>query len=311
MKIKCDFCGAMVDETEKSCPNCGAPLSGVNRTAPGQPKTIEELKQWYVDHNLPPEDVTRFFIGKNYKEPKAFGIYKDDAGDYVVYKNKADGSRAVRYRGSDEEYAVNELYLRLKEEILNQKERNVERRAGNVKSGSSSADIGKGFGKGIMKTLVIMMATYIGLGLFAMGLVFVFSIISPSDKTDPKPSEGYYSYEGNDYYKQGNDWYYYDASGNDWGHTVEEKIPEAVSGDIDGQYKIMRVWLSRTASGIMSLQRKQIIAIAMTETMMMTETTGMIHGIPTLTGIQMIPGTATTQTGIRTGDNNGRKNIDC
>ena len=237
MKIKCDFCGAMVDETEKSCPNCGAPLSGVNRTAPGQPKTIEELKQWYVDHNLPPEDVTRFFIGKNYKEPKAFGIYKDDAGDYVVYKNKADGSRAVRYRGSDEEYAVNELYLRLKEEILNQKERNVERRAGNVKSGSSSADIGKGFGKGIMKTLVIMMATYIGLGLFAMGLVFVFSIISPSDKTDPKPSEGYYSYEGNDYYKQGNDWYYYDASGNDWGHTVEEKIPEAVSGDIDGQYK--------------------------------------------------------------------------
>lgn len=237
MKIKCDFCGAMVDETEKSCPNCGAPLSGVNRTAPGQPKTIEELKQWYVDHNLPPEDVTRFFIGKNYKEPKAFGIYKDDAGDYVVYKNKADGSRAVRYRGSDEEYAVNELYLRLKEEILNQKERNVERRAGNVKSGSSSADIGKGFGKGIMKTLVIMMATYIGLGLFAMGLVFVFSIISPSDKTDPKPSEGYYSYEGNDYYKQGNDWYYYDASGNDWGHTVEEKIPEAVAGDIDGQYR--------------------------------------------------------------------------
>ena len=237
MKIKCDFCGAMVDETEKSCPNCGAPLSGVNRTAPGQPKTIEELKQWYVDHNLPPEDVTRFFIGKNYKEPKAFGIYKDDAGDYVVYKNKADGSRAVRYRGSDEEYAVNELYLRLKEEILNQKERNVERRAGNVKSGSSSADIGKGFGKGIMKTLVIMMATYIGLGLFAMGLAYVFSIISPSDKIDPKPSEGYYSYEGNDYYKQGNDWYYYDASGNDWGHTVEEKIPEAVSGDIDGQYK--------------------------------------------------------------------------
>ena len=237
MKIKCDFCGAMVDETEKSCPNCGAPLSGVNRTAPGQPKTIEELKQWYVDHNLPPEDVTRFFIGKNYKEPKAFGIYKDDAGDYVVYKNKADGSRAVRYRGADEEYAVNELYLRLKEEILNQKERNVERRAENIKGSSSSADIGKSFGKGIMKTLVIMMAVYIGIGLFTMGLVFVLSRRSPSAKADPKPSVGYYSYEGNDYYKQGNDWYYYDASRDDWGHTVEEKIPEAVAGDIDGQYK--------------------------------------------------------------------------
>ena len=38
------------------------------------PKTIEELKQWYIDRNLPAERVTRFFIGKDYKGSKAFGI---------------------------------------------------------------------------------------------------------------------------------------------------------------------------------------------------------------------------------------------
>ena len=30
-----------------------------------QPTTIEELKQWYAARHLPPEEVTRFFIGKN------------------------------------------------------------------------------------------------------------------------------------------------------------------------------------------------------------------------------------------------------
>lgn len=67
--------------------------------------------------------MTRFFIGEDYKEPKAFGIYQD-GNRFIVYKNKADGSRAIRYDGLDEAYAVNEIYLKLKEEIANQKARN-------------------------------------------------------------------------------------------------------------------------------------------------------------------------------------------
>ena len=124
MQIKCDYCGTLNNETNKNCWNCGAPLSGNHRTSDSQPHTIEELKQWYKDMNLPPEEVTRFFIGKDIKEAKAFGIYKNNIGDFVVYKNKADGSRAIRYEGADEAYAVNELYQRLKEEIANQKSRN-------------------------------------------------------------------------------------------------------------------------------------------------------------------------------------------
>ena len=123
MKVKCDYCGAMVDEDRTSCPQCGGKLNGVNRMASGEPRTIEDLQQWYQAHQLPPEEVTRFFIGKDVREAKAFGIYRDDNGDFVVYKNKADGTRAVRYQGSDEAYAVNELYQRLRSEIADQKYR--------------------------------------------------------------------------------------------------------------------------------------------------------------------------------------------
>ena len=57
----------------------------------------------------------RFFVGEDFKEPKAFGIYQD-GDDFVVYKNKANGQRAVRYRGPDEAYAVSELFQKLLEE---------------------------------------------------------------------------------------------------------------------------------------------------------------------------------------------------
>lgn len=123
MKVKCDYCGAMVDEDRTSCPQCGGKINGANRMASGEPRTIEDLQQWYQAHQLPPEEVTRFFIGKDVREAKAFGIYRDDNGDFVVYKNKADGTRAVRYQGSDEAYAVNELYQRLRSEIADQKYR--------------------------------------------------------------------------------------------------------------------------------------------------------------------------------------------
>lgn len=53
----------------------------------------------------------------DFRQPKAFGIYKDSDGNFVVYKNKGDGTRAERYRGKDEAYAVNEIYQKLRSEI--------------------------------------------------------------------------------------------------------------------------------------------------------------------------------------------------
>lgn len=126
MQIKCEYCGSMIDDHEGKCPNCGAANLNIKRTTDHTPKTIEELKQWYQDRNLPPYETTRFFIGINYPNPRAFGIYEEN-GEFIVYKNKDTGERAIRYQGTDEAYAVNELYLKLKSEILNQKSLNSKR----------------------------------------------------------------------------------------------------------------------------------------------------------------------------------------
>lgn len=87
-----------------------------------KPKTIQELQD-YCDRNGFEAQKTRFFIGEDYKGAKAFGIYQDEeTGEFVVYKNKDNGVRAIRYSGRDEEYAVSELYDRLQAEIVNQKD---------------------------------------------------------------------------------------------------------------------------------------------------------------------------------------------
>lgn len=128
MQVKCDYCGSWMEDTDEKCPNCSAANAKLTRVAKKTPTTIAELQDWYKARNLPPYSTTRFFIGENYEGAKAFGIY-EECGEYIVYKNKADGSRAIRYRGKDEAYAVNELYLRLKEEILNQKNLNAGKRS--------------------------------------------------------------------------------------------------------------------------------------------------------------------------------------
>ena len=197
MRVKCEFCGAMIEEANDRCPNCGAPLSGVNRTSSGQPKTIEELKAWYTAHHLPPEEITRFFIGKNISEPKAFGIYRDGNGDFVVYKNKSTGERAIRYKGSDEKYAVNELYQRLKAEIADQK--------GNRPANTTQQPPAKKKKKkGCLIAIIIFT-------ILAM-LTAIFDHSVPN---------GYYKYNGTQYYHQGSSWYYYDKETDDWYKSTE------------------------------------------------------------------------------------------
>ena len=138
MQVKCPYCDSFINDTDEKCPNCGGVNENLKRVTKGTPKTIEELKQWYIDRGLPTEEKTRFFIGKNYTKPKAFGIYKED-GMFIVYKNKANGERAIRYKGTDEAYAVNELYLKLKSEILNQKNLSVNRKGKKVGTKSSNS----------------------------------------------------------------------------------------------------------------------------------------------------------------------------
>ncbi len=114
---KCVFCGGDVSSRDRICPRCGGTnecfISGSSH-AFSLPKTIEELKNYCAERELPLERL-RFFIGENYQAPKAYGIYKAGDNRFIVYKNKADNSRSVRYDGPDEAYAVSELFAKLLE----------------------------------------------------------------------------------------------------------------------------------------------------------------------------------------------------
>ena len=113
---KCKFCGGVVRSDERKCPQCGAEnenfVADTSRSV-FLPKTIPELQEYCAERGMPLLRM-RFFIGEDYRRPKAYGIYRDGS-DFVAYKNKADGSRSIRYRGPDEAYAVRALYEKLLE----------------------------------------------------------------------------------------------------------------------------------------------------------------------------------------------------
>ncbi len=228
MKIKCEFCGTMMDDTQSVCPSCGAPNRNVRRSSGDQPLTIEELRQWYEGKGLPPEEVTRFFIGKDIREPKAFGIYyEEDTGNYVVYKNKASGERSVRYRGTDQAYAVNELFQRLKQEIIQQKMLNVKKRqegtdAQRVKAGKRA--------KGLLGNLLMIVGIIGAIAVCFTVFLTVYGLIL----TRNDPLEGYYAYNNTDYYYSGEsysglNWFCYSAAQKNWqGPLGLDLVPDAL-----------------------------------------------------------------------------------
>lgn len=160
-----------------------------------RPKTIEELKAFCAERGMPLEKM-RFFIGEDYREARAFGIYRDEDGHYVVYKNKSDGSRSIRYQGPDEAYAVKELYEKLKSE--------VERRRSSAPAASPAKKKSKAFQKAIALFLVIA----------AVGGIAVLA--------NHAEKRGYYQYQNQTYYYDRHDWYIYDHLLDSWSPWNEE-----------------------------------------------------------------------------------------
>ncbi len=219
MKIRCEYCESMYDDTLECCPSCGAKNTNVRKSTSGNPTTIEELKEWYQNMNLPPEDVTRFFIGKNYGGARAFGIYKDErTGNFIVYKNKDDGSRAVRYEGSDEAYAVNELHTRLKQEILQQKGNGSGNSIQNNRSFSSAPPRRRKRKNGFFSQLVSLIIVAIPILLIGK----YYMNVRPAQTGYFMCNDNNSKYDGKLFYHYGSDkygWAVYDEETNDWKKT--------------------------------------------------------------------------------------------
>lgn len=221
VKIRCEYCGSMMNDTEEACPSCGAPNRNVRRSSGDQPLTIAELKRWYESKGLPPENVTRFFIGKNVREPRAFGIYFDEnTGNFVVYKNKDSGARAVRYEGTDEAYAVNELFQRLKQEITQQKMLNAKRQ----KAGAAEP---AGKKPGCLGQLLALLLAGVGTLVLAGVLMTAFGLFL----TRNDPPGGYYTYGNTSYYYSTRDYsglnWFRCTDGSDWeGPLALSEVPD-------------------------------------------------------------------------------------
>ena len=203
---RCRYCGSAVSSDEERCPSCGAPNEGYVADTERHvflPQTIDELKEYCAERGMPLLKM-RFFIGEDYRHPKAFGIYRD--GDrFIVYKNKANGQRAVRYQGPDEAFAVGELFAKLLEECHNR---------GIYPDGKPSEESRSGTRPRRRRgTLAPVLAI-----VFLLLTSAVFAGISKYQHRN----DGYYGADdGAVYYHYGSDWYYsYDTgSSNLWLET--------------------------------------------------------------------------------------------
>lgn len=232
MEVKCEYCGSLIPDDAPKCPNCGATNENMHRSVDHTPKTIAELEQWYKDRNLPPYDVTRFFIGINYEEPKAFGIYQDGER-FIVYKNKSDGERAIRYQGTDEDYAVNEIYLKLKSEILAQKAHNTKNQPD-----YKHMDLPKGNPwtpppKAPKKKTPSKRSSGVGsiIKKIIFGAVIAFVLVCIGFAIFGKDKATYYSYNNIPYMYYGGAYYIWDEEEDFYQKISRDEVPESLLDD--------------------------------------------------------------------------------
>ncbi|MBR4422087.1 MAG: hypothetical protein IKS69_06105, partial [Erysipelotrichaceae bacterium] len=83
---------------------------------PDHVSSYDELLAVFDEFRVDSEK-TRFFVGRDYYDPMAFVINRNVDGEFIVYKMKGDGSKAVRYQGFNERKAVNEFYSKFLSEV--------------------------------------------------------------------------------------------------------------------------------------------------------------------------------------------------
>ena len=246
----CSFCGALiprnkaVGQTEQASAAAvqSAPEAGSARPKRRvqTPQTIEELLAFCERHELPLSKM-RFFIGLDYPGAKAYGIFQDANGDFVVYKNKADGSRAVRYRGPDEAYAVKELFEKLKTEASSQRAHAAAARTPGFPASSAHANNPYNYPYRAAKRPRKRKANALLIAIIAAAAAITIgrtaAAIHNNTQQVPHFSQGYYQYNDNYYYNYHDDWYLYNNDVGSWYpiYTIDDELTEN-SGDYYSSY---------------------------------------------------------------------------
>lgn len=196
-----------------------------------EPKTIQELEAQCKELNLPLWNM-HIFIGQDVNVAKAFGIFKNpNTGEVTLYKNKADGTRAIRYKGMDEEQAVGELWAKIQEMYnLAVKERSPsapkpvrQHMAPPCQTIRRHTHVVRVRRHRPIRRWISTIAVFLTIAIFVGLVVFAVSTIPSGDRGFRRPaiSAGYYDV-GYDhyYYRPGGGWYLYNNGLDTWAPFV-------------------------------------------------------------------------------------------
>lgn len=208
------------------------------------PKTIDEFKVYVKENDIPLEKI-HMHLDENYIWPKAFGIYRD-GDEFVVYKNKADGNRVIHYQGTDEAYAVSELYLKMREMEMAAKDAKGPR---NPFPQSTSYTSGYNYYQQYIPThhykkrnkfedsvheiiVIVVLIAVVGLIAYASSDAANKASNKAAENVNTLYRSGYYYYNDAYYYNTGYLWFCYDFGSGKWDYVVDSKV-EGIVADYD------------------------------------------------------------------------------
>lgn len=113
-EVRCESCSAIIKASMGKCPKCGAVNNNKRASLLNEPKTFEQLNEWYQQSDLSLMDEPKYYIGVLSKNPHTFSCYEVN-GEYVVAESFSFDRTVEYYRGDNEEHAVYEMYQLMKQ----------------------------------------------------------------------------------------------------------------------------------------------------------------------------------------------------